>query len=91
MSKFELANDYLYMRKAGKITISSVDPMDKEYLELTDVGAEMFELLVEKNLEKDQVIKAIQNNYSAVDLTVIQRDLDDLISVLVNKKILIIN
>lgn len=89
MTTYSLADTFIYMKKVGKVTITSVNPQDDEYLELTDVAAEMFLGMVEKKNKSTQVVSSIHNEYPETSPEEIKINFDELVEFLVQKKILL--
>ena len=88
MSHFELSPNYISMKKNGKITITSVDPTDNEYLEIEDSAAEMFQLLVEQSKTVSETISLLSAQYPDVETSVIEADLNALVEYLLEKKVI---
>jgi len=89
MEKYKLSLQFLYMKKGDKVTITSVDPLDIEYIELTDVASDMFVFVVEENGNSDKVSEYIQKKYTDVSEDQIKNDFKDLMKFLSDKKILV--
>jgi len=86
-SRYEILTDYIYVKRVNSLAITTVDPLDSTMVEIEGVAAEMFLGLVELRLSTGEVVQMVQSNYQ-VEAEVIEKDLEDLIKFLLEKKII---